>query len=193
AKAAAIEARAADMEKRMAKHTIKIDARAEAEVEKKMAVIERRIEANSDRIEKIVEERFGPEFEARIQAQAKVIEDLVEDCRKKPIADGETAVIERKDVDGDTVRLACVKGDRAALKSEKALAYVGNYPGITEAEKAKFRAAAKGHRGKQVFVVRSGDADIDMDYDFDFDMDLPKAPKPQKAPKTPETSELEGE
>jgi beta-lactamase regulating signal transducer with metallopeptidase domain len=194
AKAAAIEARAAEMEKRIEKHTTKIDARTEAEIEKKMAVIERRIEANADRIEKIVEERFGPEFEARIEAQGKVIEDLVEACKTKKIADGETTIIERKDIDGEPVRVACVKGNRAALKSDKALAYVGNYPGITEAEKAKFRAAAKGERGKQVFVIRSGDTDVDFDFDLDVKTPAPpKAPRPTRAVGTPDTSEPEGE
>lgn len=196
ARAEAIEARAAEMELRMEKHSKKIDAHTEAEVKKKMKVIEHRIEANADKIEKLVDQRFGPEFEAKVEAQAKVIEDLVEACHKKTIAEGETTIIERKDIDGEPVRVACVQGDRAALKSEKALAYVGNYPGITEAEKAKFRAAAKGERGKQVFVVRSGDADMDFDVDFDFDFDAPKSPKPPKplkAPKTPDTSELEGE
>lgn len=183
AKAAAIEARAADMEKRIEKHTIKIDARTEAEVEKKMAVIERRIEANADKIEKIVEARFGPEFEARVEAQAKVIEGLVEDCQKKQIADGETVVIERKDVDGDTVRLACVKGDRAALKSKKALAYVGNYPGITEEEKAAFRAAAGGkHTKKNVVIVRTPENQSDV-----------KAPAPPAAPEAPASNELDGD
>lgn len=194
AKAEAIEARAAEMELRMEKHSKKIDAHTEAEVEKKMRVIEHRIEANADKIEKIVEQRFGPEFEARVEAQAKVIEELVDACKKKEIAEGETTIIERKDIEGEPVRVACVKGDRAALKTEKAMAYVGSYPGITEAEKAKFRAAAKGERGKQVFVVRSGDADVDFDFDFDVEAPTPpKAPKPLKAPETSDTSELEGE
>ena len=179
AKAAAIEARAADMEKRIERHTIKIDARTEAEVEKKMAVIERRIEANADKIEKIVEERFGPEFEARVEAQAKVMEALIEDCQKKQIADGETAIIERKDVDGDTVRLACVKGDRTALKSEKALAYVGNYPGITEEEKAAFRAAAGGSKRKNVFVFRNDEKHETL--------------VSPVTPETPVTNELDGD
>ncbi|HAY06931.1 MAG TPA: M56 family metallopeptidase [Hyphomonas sp.] len=181
-KAAAIEARAAEMESRIEKHTIKIDARAEAEIEKKMRVIEHRIEANSDRIEKIVEQRFGPEFEARVEAQSKVIEELVEACRNKQIAEGETTIIERKDVANETVRVACVKGDRAALKSEKAFAYVTSYPGITDEEKAAFKAAADGGKRKNVFVFRSGD-----------DHEAPEAPRSPKAPEAPVTNELEGD
>lgn len=190
AKAAEIEARAAEMEARFEKHNRKTGASAEAAAEKKMAVIEKRIEANSARIEKIMEERFGPEFEARVEAQAKVIEELVDACKEHTLAEGEAKVIERKDVDGETVRIACVKGDRTALKSARALSTVGNHPGITEAERAAYRAAAGGARKKNVMVIRTGDVRDHAEAPMP-----PKAPAPRERPEpkgAPEVPELSG-
>ncbi|MBU4569371.1 MAG: M56 family metallopeptidase, partial [Alphaproteobacteria bacterium] len=178
---AKLEAKAAAIEARMAAREAELGAH-EANVESKMIVLERRIEENGAEIERIMEERFGDDFEARIEAQAQVVEDLVEACEVAELATGETKVIERKDADGETFRLACIEGDRANMKSESALAIVRNHPGITDAEKAAFRAAAEGERRKNVMIFRSGGDEMEIDIDMDVEV-----PEPPAAPETPET------
>lgn len=187
AKSAELEARAAEMEAKMELHGARLEARfddqsrMDADAERKVAIIEKRIERHSADIERIMNERFGPEFEARIEAQADLVEELVSACEDAELSTGETRIIERKDADGEAVRLACVEGDRANLKATAALAAVDSYPGITEAEKAAFKAASEGQKRKHVMVFRS-DGDGDM-------MDPPAAPETPETPATPKTPE----
>lgn len=187
AKAADIEARAADMEAQMEEHGVRMEARfdqqsrMDADVERKASVIERRIERHAADIERIMEQRFGPEFEARIEAQAELIEGLVEDCEDADLKTGETRVLERKDADGETFRLACVKGGRDRLKANETLAAIDSHPGITAAEKAAFKAAAAGERRKNVFVLRS---------DFEALPELPELPAMPEVQALPELQEL---
>lgn len=186
-----IEARAAQMEIKIQKHADRLEARVDHDAEKKVAVIEKRIEAHAAELEKIMEDHFGPEFEARVEAQAAVVENLVKDCETAKLGKGETKILERKDVDGETVRLACVEGDRAALKSEKTLAALRNHPGVTDAEQAAFRDAAEGKRKTNVFVIR------DHDGESVGAPDAPHPPKPHKmkvkkveaAPEGPDAAE----
>lgn len=181
-KAAELEARAAEMEMRMEAHADRLDERMNAETESRMLVLEHRIEASAGEIEKIMETRFGPEFEARVEAQAQVIEDLVEACETAELATGETRIIERTDADGEAVRLACVEGDRARLKAAETLAAIENHPGVTAAEKAAFKAAAEGQKRKNVMIFRSGGDEMEIDIDMDVEV-----PEPPAAPETPET------
>lgn len=176
-----LEARAAEMEIRIQKHADRIEARVDHDAEKHVAVIEKRIEAHAAELEKIMEDHFGPEFEARVEAQAAVVEGLVEDCEDAKLAKGETKILERKDVDGETVRLACVEGDREALKSEKVLAIVRNHPGMTDAERAAFREAADGKRKTNVFVIRDDGHSVEIKAPHAPGApDAPDAPKPHK-------------
>ncbi len=165
AKAAAIEAKMAVRESQMEAH--------ESKMEGKMIVLERRIEENGAEIERIMEERFGADFEARIEAQADVIDNLVENCEGAALTTGETRILERADADGEVFRLACVEGGRDNLKAAATLAAVDSHPGITAAEKAAFNAAAKGERRKQVMVIRS---DVSQ---------TPAPPEPPAAPEPP--------
>jgi len=179
---AKLEAKAAALEAKLAAREIEMEA-IEDKIQSKVIVLEKRIEENGAEIERIMEERFGPEFEARIEAQAEVLEGLMDACEDAELATAETRVIERKDKDGDTFRLVCVEGGRDNLASEKALAVVSSHPGITDAEKAAFKAAAKGERRKNVMVFRSGPHDIDIDVDV-------VVPEPPEAPEVPD---LDGE
>ena len=176
ARSAEFEERAAKMEMRIEEHASLLDARMDENAEKRAMIIEKRIEANAGEIERIMEERFGPEFEARVEAQADLIEELVEACEDAELTTGETRIIERADAEGEIHRLACVEGDHTKLKSEAALATVGNWPGITEAEKAAFRAAAKGEKRKQVMIFRTHDSETP---------EAPETPEPPAAPETP--------
>lgn len=53
------------------------------------------------------------------------------------------------------------------------MAAVGSYPGITEAEKAAFRAAAKGEKRKHVVVIRGDKSET---------AEPPQPPAPPEAP-----------
>lgn len=184
---AKLEAKAAALEAKMAVREAELDAH-ERKIESKMTVLERRIEKNGEEIERIMEERFGADFERRVEAQSAVVEELVGACEEADLTKGETRVIERKDADGETFRLACIQGDRTNLASAKALAAIDSHPGITEAEKAAFKAAAKGERRKNVMIFRSGGEPLDID--IDLDIETPEAPEP---PEAPAPSDLDGE
>jgi hypothetical protein len=124
-----------------------------------------------------MEARFGPAFEAKVEAQAGVIEALMESCKDAELAAGETRILEQADPDGEVFRLACVEGNRDRLKAAETLAAIGSHPGITAAEKAAFNAAAAGERRKQVMVIRT---------------DASEAPEPPAPPAAPEPP-LKGE
>ncbi len=177
AKAAILETRAAEIEARMEEHGARLEARyddqsrMDAEVERKASVIEKRMERHGAEIERIMEQRFGPEFEARIEAQAELIEGLVEDCESATLTPGETRILEQADAEGEVFRLACVEGNRDRLKATETLAAIDSHPGITAAEKAAFNAAAAGERRKQVMVMRT---------------DVSEAPEPPEPPAAPE-------
>jgi beta-lactamase regulating signal transducer with metallopeptidase domain len=183
AKAAILETRAAEIEARMEEHGSRLEARyddqsrMDADFERKAAVIEKRIGRHGAEIERIMEARFGEDFEARIEAQAEVIEYLVDSCENADLKTGETRILERKDADGEVFRLACVEGKRDRLKAAETLAAIDSYPGITAAEKAAFNAAAAGERRKQVMVIRT---------------DVSEAPEPPEPPAAPEPP-LKGE
>jgi hypothetical protein len=167
---AKLEAKAAALEAKMAVRESEMEAH-ESKMEGRMIVLEQRIEEKSAEIERIMEERFGEEFEARIEAQAEVIENLVDACEDAELTPGETRILEQADPDGDVFRLACVEGNRDRLKAAETLAAIDSHPGITAAEKAAFNAAAAGERRKQVMVIRT---------------DVSEAPEPPEPPAAPE-------
>ncbi len=169
---AKIEAKVAEIEAKMEARELAIGDHEEA-IKHHVIKIEKRIEANSEEIERIMEERFGADFEAKVEAQAEVIEFLVDSCKEAELNTGETRVIERSDTQGEVYRLACVQGDRTNLKAASALATIDSHPGITDAEKEAFRAAA--NKRKRVMVFRSN---------------LSEPPEPPEPPETPEPPEV---
>lgn len=170
---AKIEAKAAELEARMEAREAAIGDHEKA-IDHKVKLLEQRIEARSGEIERIIEERFGADFEAKIEAQAELIEYLVESCEDAELNTGETRIIERADAQGEVFRLACVEGGRTNLKAASTLAVVDSHPGITSAEKAAFKAAAEGQKRKHVMVIR-GDSS-----------EAPVAPAPPAPPAAPE-------
>ena len=169
---AKIEAKAAALEAKMKAREAAIGDHEKA-VDQKVRLLEKRIEARTGEIERIMEERYGADFEAKVEAQAELIETLVDGCRDADLKTGETRIIERADAQGEVFRLACVEGSRENLHTEKAMAAVGSYPGITEAEKAAFRAAAKGEKRKHVVVIRGDKSET---------AEPPQPPAPPEAP-----------
>ncbi|MEQ9506057.1 MAG: M56 family metallopeptidase [Hyphomonas sp.] len=155
---AKLEAKAAKLEARMAARESEMEAH-EARIDQHVIMLEKRIEANADEVERIMEERFGADFEARVEAQAEVIEFLVDSCEDAELATGETRIIERADSEGEMFRLACIEGNRENLKAPATLAAIEAYPGLSADEIASFKKAAKGHKGKHVFVISNDSSD----------------------------------
>lgn len=126
-----------------------LEARAEAmheklepQLEKMSAELETRLEAKSAKLEALIEQKFGPDFEARIEATSDAIDSLVEDCSEADLGDGETRVLTRsfETPEGKhEVKIACVKGDATALRSAKALAVIENDKSLCPIEKQSFR------------------------------------------------------
>lgn len=154
---AGLETKAAALEAKMAVRESEMEAR-ENKIEGRMIVLEHRIEEDSAEIERLMDERFGPEFEAWIKAQANLIDRLVEACEVAELKTGETQILKRADAEGEVFRLACVEGSRDRLNAAETLAAVDSHPGITAAEKAAFNAGAKGERRTQVMVIGTGAA-----------------------------------
>ena len=132
ARADAIEARAEAMHEQL-----------EPQLEQMSAEIEARMEAKSAKLEALIEQKFGPDFEARIEATSDAIDELVGQCRDTDLADGETRVMTRSiDIpDGGKreVKIACVKGDATALRSAKAMAVIDHDKSLCPEEKQSFR------------------------------------------------------
>lgn len=176
---AKLEAKSAEIEAKMAVKEAELDAH-ERKIESRMIVLEKRIEDNGAEIERIMEKHFGEEFEAKIEAQAEIVEGLVESCEDAELATGETRIIERTDADGETFRLACVEGGRDRLQAADVRAKIDSFPGITAEEKAAFEAAASGAKRKHVVVFRSSETEMP---------ELPEAPEAPELPELPERPE----
>jgi beta-lactamase regulating signal transducer with metallopeptidase domain len=131
ARADAIEARADAMNEQM-----------EPELERATAEIEARIEAKSAKLESLIEEKFGDDFEARIEATSDAIDDLVEACQDADLAEGETRIMSRTldlDKGPEEVKIACIKGDEAVLRSDRTLAMIKSDKSLRQADIDSFR------------------------------------------------------
>ena len=136
--ASAYEARAAEYEARAEA----MQAELEPKIEKMSAEIEASMEAKSAELEALIERKFGADFEARIEATSDALDDLVEECRDADLAEGETRILSRT-VDmpngENTVKIACVKGSRTALRSARTLAVIEKDKSLCQDEKQSFR------------------------------------------------------
>ena len=131
ARAEAVEARAEAMHEQL-----------EPQLEQMSAELEAKLEAKSARLEALIEQKFGDDFEFRIEATTDAIDDLVEECRDANLADGETRILSRSyqtDEGSRKVKIACVKGDATALRSASTLAAIENDPSLCTVEKQSFR------------------------------------------------------
>jgi bla regulator protein blaR1 len=131
ARANAYEARADAMHEKMA-----------PELERATAEIEARMDAKSAKLEALIEEKFGGDFEARIDATSDALDDLVEACRDAKLDEGETRVMSRTlnlDKGAHEVKIACVKGDAATLRSARTLAEIKRDKSLRRAEIDSFR------------------------------------------------------
>ena len=181
AKAADIEARAAAMEAEIESRTEAMEAHWDAADEARVIAIERRIEADAERIEAEVAHLYGDAFEAKVEARAHVIPELVETCVSLNLADGETRIVAREAADGESVKLACVAGGPNAMRSEKTIAFINASSGLSDEEKARFLEQSA--EGKRTFIFSNG---TKRTHKFTFEgTPAPEAPAAPEAPEAP--------
>jgi hypothetical protein len=104
--------------------------------------LESRLEKKSVKLEALIQEKFGDDFEFRIDATSDALDALVEECRDADLADGQTKVMSRTVDLGNgknTVKIACVKGDGEALRSPTTLAVINSSKKLCDVEKKSFR------------------------------------------------------
>jgi len=131
ARAAVIEARAEAMHEHI-----------EPDLERAVAEIETRMEAKSAKLEALIEEKFGDDFEARIDATSEAVDDLVEACQEANLAEGETRIMSRTldlNKGPEEVKIACIKGDEAVLRSDRTLAMIRSDKSLRQADIDSFR------------------------------------------------------
>ena len=110
----------------------------EPQIEQISAEVEASIEAKSSELEALIESRFGDEFEARIEATTDALDDMVEECRDADLTEGETRIISRSLPEGRKVKIACVKGDKATLRSASVREAISSNPTLCRTEKKVF-------------------------------------------------------
>lgn len=190
ARGAEIEARAAEMEAQIEARSALMEARMEKANEARTIAFERRIEADAARVEAEaarmeaeIERHYGDTFKASIEARTQIIPELVEECTRLDLPEGETRVIERRTDDGSSVKIACVAGGRDSLSAEKTAAFIEANNGLSEEEKNTFRKQSS-QKNKHTFVFsrdgRSSAAPV-----------LPRLPALPETPEAP--ADLDGE
>ncbi|MGB2176557.1 MAG: M56 family metallopeptidase [Hyphomonas sp.] len=114
----------------------------EPELERMTSELEARLEAKSIKLETLIDQKFGADFEHRIEETSTALDDLVAECRDADLSDGETKVMSRTlgvGKDEKTVKIACVKGDETALRSAKTMAVINSSRDLCDVEKESFR------------------------------------------------------
>jgi hypothetical protein len=114
----------------------------EPELERMTSELEARLEAKSIKLETLIDQKFGADFEHRIEETSTALDDLVAECRDANLSDGETKVMSRTlgvGKDEKTVKIACVKGDETALRSAKTMAVINSSRDLCDVEKESFR------------------------------------------------------
>jgi beta-lactamase regulating signal transducer with metallopeptidase domain len=122
--------------------TEEMHSKLEPELERLTEELETRMEAKSAKLEALIEQKFGPDFEMRIEATTEALDGLVEECRDADLNEGETRVMTRKidlDEGEKTVKIACVKGNEATLRSPRTLAVINSSKALCDGEKDSFR------------------------------------------------------
>ena len=138
-----------ELEKRADKIAAEYEARAEAyekdmepEIERMTLELETSLEGKAMKLEALIEEKFGADFERRIDMTSKALDDLVKECRDVSMDDGDTQVMSRTIELGEgkkTIKIACVGGGSDALRSAKTLAVINSSKKLCDVEKKSFR------------------------------------------------------
>ena len=123
-------------------HAEELHESLEPELERMTSELEARLEAKSIKLETLIDQKFGADFENRIEETSTALDDLVAECRDANLSDGETKVMSRTlgvGKDEKTVKIACVKGDETALRSAKTMAVINSSRDLCDVEKESFR------------------------------------------------------
>jgi len=123
-------------------HAEELHESLEPELERMTSELEARLEAKSIKLETLIDQKFGADFENRIEETSAALDDLVAECRDANLSDGETKVMSRTLGVGKnekTVKIACVKGDETALRSAKTMAVINSSKDLCDVEKESFR------------------------------------------------------
>ncbi len=144
-----------ELENRADKLSAEYEARANAyekdmepELERMTMELETKLNAKSVKLEALLEQKFGADFERRMDETSKALDGLVKECRDASMADGETRVMSRTIDFGEgknTVKIACVGGDGDALRSASTLAAINASKKLCDAEKTSFREQIHPH------------------------------------------------
>jgi beta-lactamase regulating signal transducer with metallopeptidase domain len=135
---AQIEARADAIEARAEAASQRLEPR----IEKMTAEIEARMEAKAAEMDALIEKKFGPEFETRIEITSDAIDGLVTDCRDADLGEGETRIMTREIATPNgkqSVKIACVKGNATALRSARTLAVIEKDKALCADDRQSFR------------------------------------------------------
>ena len=143
------EARAEALGARAEKLAAMHEARAEAfqremepEIERMTLELETSLEAKSIKLEALIDQKFGADFERRLDMTSKALDDLVKECRDVSMSEGDTRVMSRTIELGEgkkTVKIACVQGNGDTLRSPKTLAIINSSKALCDVEKKSFR------------------------------------------------------
>lgn len=138
-----------ELEKRAEKISAEYEARAEAyekdmepELERMTLELETSLEGKAIKLEALIDQKFGADFEHRIDMTSEALDDLVRECRDVSMTDGDTQVMSRTIEFGEgkkTIKIACVGGDGADLRSAKTLAVINSSRKLCDVEKKSFR------------------------------------------------------
>lgn len=114
----------------------------EQEIERMTQQLETSLESKSARLDALIEQKFGSDFEMGIEATSDALEGLVERCRDADLAEGETRVMSQTvDLNDEkrTIKIACTRGNEAALRSSRTLATINSSRALCDIEKQSFR------------------------------------------------------
>ena len=114
----------------------------EQEIERMTQQLETSLESKSARLDALIEQKFGSDFEMGIEATSDALEGLVERCRDTDLAEGETRVMSQTvDLNDEkrTIKIACTQGNEAALRSSRTLATINSSRALCDNEKQSFR------------------------------------------------------
>lgn len=159
------EARIEEWADRIEIHSEVFERQAKA-LERQAEVIALRIETKAEAYAEAHEakaaklhEALGPDFEAKIEASARLVEALHAKCDARASDDPSPEIVTSTDDEtGKKLSAVCVNGDRAVVVSSGLADWVSGRNDLTDEEKAAFLE----HRGRRhVFAFSNGPVDIE--------------------------------
>ncbi|MBR9835212.1 MAG: hypothetical protein GYB42_08500, partial [Alphaproteobacteria bacterium] len=161
ARAEAMAQRAEEVEKRTQAISVRIENKA-AEFEEKQA-------ARAEALTVKIEQNFGENFEAEMEAAGNVVDSLVNQCEARDASDPTPEIVSATNSEtGETHRALCVNGDGERLKSDALEDWVTGRSDLSEAEKATF---LKERDRSRTMVVSFGKVEHGTELDQEVEVD----------------------